>query len=176
MVGSIYYLYSPAKDISSADGKLVEFKKSDKVFTTFAYVSSIDIKKGLLKRDVCLKFYHLRRSKDIKPVPIGSCEHEYEVGIGYQDINRLITENIDKVCNGKNANLPEPVILSVNPTNSMVYGKYSRSECDQWITARKGKRKCDPFIRAQLIKDGNWEKISDKSKAILSSYIKIYCN
>jgi hypothetical protein len=172
----MYYSYSTKKETTAIEGKLVEFKKSDKIFTTFAYVSSIDIKKDLLKRDVYLGFYHLKDSNDIKPVPVGSCEHEYEVGLGYQDINGLITENIDRVCNEQNANLPEPIILSVNPTSSMNYGKYSRGECDQWITARQGKRRCEPLIKQQLIKDGNWKKIADKSKAILSSYIKIYCD
>ena len=163
-------------DAMAIEGKLVEFKKSDKIFTSFAYVSSIDIKKDLLKRDVYLGFYHLKDSNDIKPVPVGSCEHEYEVGIGYEDINGLITGYRGQVCKNSNTALPEPKILSINPTNSMVYGKYSRRECDQWIVEMRGKRRCNSLILNQLVHDGNWTKIANKSKEILKSYIKIYCN
>ncbi len=172
----LYFSISKNTTTTSVKGQLVEFKKSDKIFTTFVYASTVDIKKDILKRDVYLGFYKIKDSKNIKPVPVGTCSHEYEVGIGYQNINSLITDNMEAVCNNQEVELPDPVLLSVNPTNSMIYGKYSRAECDKWITDVRGKRQCDRVIKDQLIADGNWQIVTEKSKDIIKSYIQIYCN
>lgn len=176
MSAVLYFTFTNNTTTTSVEGQLVEFNESDKIFTTFVYASTVDIKRDLLKRDVYLEFYKIEDSKDVKPVPVGTCSHEYEVGIGYQNINSLITDNMEAVCNNQEVELPEPELLSVNPTNSMVFGKYSRAECDKWITDVRGRRQCEGVIKNQLVADGNWKVVAKKSKDIIKSYIQIYCN
>ena len=176
MSGVLYFSYSKKTTTTTVAGTLLEFKKSDKIFTSFVYASTVDIKKELLKRDAALGFLHLKDSEDIKPVPVGTCSHEYEVGVGYDDINNIITSNLEAVCSTHNVALPDPKLLSINPTNSLIKGEYSRSECDEWITVVRGARRCDHTIKNQLVADGNWEIVAVKSKEILKSYIQIYCN
>ena len=176
MSAVLYFSLTNNETTTSVGGQLVEFQESDKIFTTFVYASTVDIKKDLLKRDVYLEFYKIKDSKDVKPVPVGTCSHEYEVGIGYQNINSLITDYMEAVCDNADIELPDPELLSVNPTNSMIYGEYSRAECDKWITDVRGKRQCEGVIKNQLIADGNWKVVAKKSKDIIKSYIQIYCN
>ncbi|MGA1869952.1 MAG: hypothetical protein ACMUJM_15570 [bacterium] len=159
------------KTSTTISGELVEFKASDKIFTSFAYVPIIDYKKGYLKRD----WLTPGGIKNGEEVPTGYCLREYEVGIGYTNIKELINNYQQIACQNYYEKLPEPIILSTNPVTSRSSGNYARIECDKWDLDQYGKQRSKSYIYGQLKEDGKWENIVENSQKILNSYIRIYC-
>ncbi len=144
---------------------LVENQEIEKLFTGFAYIPIIQKDRGALKRTLGLG----------DSVLLGYCVKEYEVGIGYEDVMKIIAEYHDLICDSSNYTLPEPVIISTNPVISESYGSFDRIKCDNIDKEIDGKRKSWELIKEELIKSGNWAQMVNNSRKILTAFIKIYC-
>lgn len=143
----------------------VENQEIEKLFTGFAYLPIILKDRGPLKRTLGLG----------DSVIMGYCVREYEVGIGYENIMKIIEKYRGKVCDSLILNLPEPVILSTNPVQSESYGSFDRLKCDDTDKEIDGERKSWALIKDELVKSGNWSLMVKNSKKILTAFIRIYC-
>lgn len=166
---SLIYLYISKGGKTKIYAELTEYQPIDKLFTSFAYVPLLDLKKGTLKRQLTV-FVDGGKSKVVK----GYCARYYDVGVGYNNTTELIKKYQNIACQEKDDQLPEPEILSLNATSSSCSGDYSRIECDSWDKGDR-KRASKDYVLTKLKHDKQWDIIAENSKKILGSFIRIYC-
>jgi len=174
----IFWIYHSVSKAGSKGGEtqqsveFMEYMPIDKLFTAFAYVPIIRYERDYLKRDIYNRFYN---HDEKKKVIIGYCYREYDVGIGYDHPTDSFDVLQKIACQNLYKELPEPVILSINPISSEVVGKYSRTDCDNLDLDDSGTRKSQQLILKQLKEDGQWNVIVENSQKALASFIRVYC-
>lgn len=161
----LVYYNSGSESTDFTAAAFTEFKSTDKLFTSFAYVPLIDL--DYRPRDITFG------RKD--SILFGYCWRQYEVGIGYERVDSLISEYLQTACSDNIEGLPEPEIISTNPVSSEAAGTYSRAECDKWDAVGADGRRSRAAIKRQLIKDGQWEMIAEGGRRTLAGFIRIYC-
>ncbi len=168
ILGSVVYFFTNKRYTSHTEitGQFLELIETDQLFTGFAFVSTVDLKYGFLKRDLF--------TDDAKEIPIGGCRQLYEISVGYTNISDLISFHINSTNENIINDLPNPKILAINPISSKNYGKYTKPECDSWNVETNGYRKCQPKIKSILRKTGQWDILAESSKKIIASYINLY--
>lgn len=135
-------------------------KRADKLFTAFAYIPIIDYKKE-------------NDGKTIK----GVCSREYTVDIGYNDTLKLFDQYHEAACKNDFQAMPNPALLGSDFVEAEEKGDYSKTDCDSFDTKTSTTRKkSDIEILTKLGEDGQWNKIAENSKKILTRYLRIYCS
>ena len=146
---------------------LLEYKPADKLFTTFIYLPYIQTKTGHLKREFLVS------ENEKQDVIKGYCQLNYMLGIGYDNVQDLITKFQKGACHSNLVNdLPEPVILSANAESSQVFGDFDIATCD---AVDKDKKKREKDFITYMGKFEQWGPPAKKSKEILAGFIRLYC-
>lgn len=152
------------------------YKKIDTLFTSFAYVPIIEFKTKKVSAST-LNSMKLWGTKETVDVTIGYCVRRYDVGIGYENVTKLIKENKDAICKGDFNAIPEPKILTTASNSSQIFGDYMEADCD--LLDKKGitqkESKSTTIIKSKL-DNSSWKTISQNSKNILVGFSKIYCD
>jgi hypothetical protein len=135
-------------------------KRADKLFTTFVYMPILDYKRT-----------------ENSTVVQGLCSRQYEVGIGYEDVWKLFEQYQEAACKDDFQSMPNPTILSTNTVKSDIKGDYTQRECDAFDEDNSaGKRRNRVEILTKLGQDGQWQKIAENSRRVLTGYLRIYCS
>jgi hypothetical protein len=174
----LFYLWNSQRDAEIAvSSQLIGFRKMDKLFTSFAHVPVIQLTRGVRATDAARGVVAeiFGDSEIPERVVQGMCFREYEVGIGYGDTLALFGEHLDTACDRRDAELPEPRILSSNPVSGRAYGRYPQIECDREEMDAGDGRPSWTLIRGQLERDRQWPRIVERSQKILGSFLRIYC-
>lgn len=139
----------------------LEPKRADKLFTAFVYMPIIDYKKE--EDNITIK---------------GVCSRQYTVDIGYDDTLKLFNQYHEAACKNDFQAMPNPTIIASDFDFIERKGDYSQKECDSFDEKKNTsiKQKSRIELLAKLGEDGQWDKIANKSKKVLTSYLRLYCS
>jgi hypothetical protein len=143
-------------------------KRADHLFTVFLQIPIHD----MIPKDIEWDKQTHEPSEDI----LGLCWRNYEVGIGYKNLLKLFDIYYKDACFGNIEKMPDPEIISSNAKESQIHGEYLQSQCDNFDLQNKDhQRESHKYVMRYLKDYEQWENISRRSKEILQSYFKIFC-
>lgn len=152
------------------------YKKIDTLFTSFAYVPIVEFKTKQVAAST-MDSVKLWGDKKTVEMTTGYCVRRYDVGIGYENVTKLIEANKDSICKGDLKAIPEPEILTTASTYSKIFGDYTQTECDSLDRkAASSAQALSSTIIKKKLGETSWKTISQTSKNILLGFSKIYCD
>jgi hypothetical protein len=126
-LGPSYFIYTSLfgsggilnKEVrTTITAQLLATREIGMLYTGLYFVPVIDAEYDILKRDIF--------SSNPKKVIKGYCKREYEVGYGYNNLDKLLSDDkiLNEACSHDTSSLPNPEILSVEPKATERKGDY----------------------------------------------------
>ncbi|MDR2050660.1 MAG: hypothetical protein LBQ63_02675 [Deltaproteobacteria bacterium] len=143
-------------------------RKIDRLYTAFIVVPVTEIDLGRRKRDY-IPFIGSEEKRIM-----GGCKRTFEVTIGYENIESVITDDlvVDKICSHGISGIPSPRIIDINGIETQIFGRDDGS-CSAWDNDRN---KLEERISEVIVRSGIYNEIESRSKHTFENLISVFCN